>query len=290
MRGKVTFYDTWSGNEANGWKFSYRENCRSTIAVFEGFTENPPLCTLISDSVTPITGGNFNFVTEVVREYGKTLMFEPVGLEFLYSNAVKPQVTVEVDGIPALCMNLNCDYTYVTPSAALTSQSFDPNTLALVVDGTSIPTAGLTVNFGGAQCAAGATFTSTQISCTLNHAPRAGFHKAEIRDTNGLLPFISGSDIEVPLALSSVSPTSANALGGDILTIAGTGFPHDSALITVSLEGSDGISTGCQIVSLTETEIQCKVLRMSTEDGIDRTISVIVENPRDVTRRRLQSV
>ena len=40
-------------------------------------------------------------------------MFEPVGLEFLYSDAQSPQVLVDVDGLPALCVNLNCDYAYV---------------------------------------------------------------------------------------------------------------------------------------------------------------------------------
>jgi len=46
LRGKVTLYDTWTGDESNAWQFSYRENGRSTIAVFDGFDENPPLCVL----------------------------------------------------------------------------------------------------------------------------------------------------------------------------------------------------------------------------------------------------
>lgn len=48
-------------------------------------------------------------------------MFEPVGLEFLYSDASSPQVLVNIDGLPAVCPNLNCDYAYVTASALITN-------------------------------------------------------------------------------------------------------------------------------------------------------------------------
>jgi hypothetical protein len=73
----------------------------------------------------------------------------------------------------------------------------------------------------------------------LTNAPRAGAQKAEIRDSNGLLPFASGvADITIPLVVSSVSPSIANALGGDILTITGSGFPIDSSFLTVTLDDS----------------------------------------------------
>jgi hypothetical protein len=48
-------------------------------------------------------------------------MFEPVHLEFLTSDAQSPQVLVIVDGIVALCADLNCDYEYVTSDAEVTS-------------------------------------------------------------------------------------------------------------------------------------------------------------------------
>jgi hypothetical protein len=67
-------------------------------------------------------------------------MFEPVGLEFLYSDAQSPQVLVNVDGLPALCVNLNCDYNYVEPNTIITGQTYNPSTKVLIVTGTNLPT------------------------------------------------------------------------------------------------------------------------------------------------------
>ena len=44
-------------------------------------------------------------------------MFESIGTEFLSTNAQSPQVMVSVNGLPALCPNLNCDYVYIAPTA-----------------------------------------------------------------------------------------------------------------------------------------------------------------------------
>jgi hypothetical protein len=67
--------------------------------------------------------------------------------------------------------------------------------------------------------------------------PRAGSHKAEIRDVNGLLPYANGvADIEIALVVSKVTPSAVNALGGDILTITGSGFPIDKNFVTVTFD------------------------------------------------------
>ena len=63
-------------------------------------------------------------------------MFEPVGLEFLYSDAQSPQALVVVDGLPALCVNLNCNYNYVAAAAQISAQVFDSQTLQITVTGT----------------------------------------------------------------------------------------------------------------------------------------------------------
>jgi hypothetical protein len=56
LRGKVRVYEVWGGGESSGWGFKYRENGKSLIAIFHGFNSNPPLCKLVSDSKSPITG------------------------------------------------------------------------------------------------------------------------------------------------------------------------------------------------------------------------------------------
>jgi len=70
LRGRVRLYDTWTGDETNGWSFSYRENGRSMIAIFEGFRSNPPLCILKQDTANPTVGNNIQFRSEVLRAYG----------------------------------------------------------------------------------------------------------------------------------------------------------------------------------------------------------------------------
>lgn len=197
---------------------------------------------------------------------------------------------MEVDGLPALCVNANCEYSYVAATAAVTAQTYDVNSMLLTVDGTSLPTSDFTLHFGGATCATGGTFSATQYSCTLTHAPRAGSHKAEIRVTDGLIPFTSGSDITINLVISGSSPSAANALGGDIMTIDGTGFPLEKELIEVRLESNDvngdPVSSLCLIKTLTTTQVTCEVQRMTNEDRNERTLKVVVKNPRFLTRRR----
>lgn len=90
LRGRVRVYQNWIGDESTAWNFAYRENGLNFVVIFEGFNENPPLCTLASDTVTPLTGVNVQFKSEVLRPFGQSLMFEPVGLEFLYSDAQSP--------------------------------------------------------------------------------------------------------------------------------------------------------------------------------------------------------
>jgi hypothetical protein len=70
MRGRVRIYDTWQGDESDNWDASYRENGKNLIVIFEGFNQNPPLCTLESDTVTPMTGNNVRFSSEVILPYG----------------------------------------------------------------------------------------------------------------------------------------------------------------------------------------------------------------------------
>jgi hypothetical protein len=79
-------------------------------------------------------------------------MFEPIGLEFLYSDAQSPQVIVDVDGLPALCVNLNCDYAYVAATAEITGTTYDAATKLLTITGTALPTTGVSVHFGGVTC------------------------------------------------------------------------------------------------------------------------------------------
>jgi hypothetical protein len=87
LRGKVRVYAPNGGPESLAWPYYYSENGKHFIAIFEGFDSNPPKCDIVSDSTTPLTGANVVLKSEIIRPYGQSLMFEPIGLEFLYSDA-----------------------------------------------------------------------------------------------------------------------------------------------------------------------------------------------------------
>ena len=209
-------------------------------------------------------------------------MFEPVPMEMLFSDAKKPQVLVTVNDLQALCINVNCDYAYEKAAGEITAQTYDVGTKKLTITGTSLPTASATIKFGGVTCAS-PTLGATEISCTLPSAPRGGAHKAEVRDGKGLIPYKSGvADITISVTVTKVEPSAANALGGDVLTITGTGFPTDKSVVTVDFD--DG--TGCTVLTATATQLTCEVVKMSNTNGTARKLTVSVKNTRYQTRRR----
>jgi hypothetical protein len=153
------------------------------------------------------------------------------------------------------------------------------------VTGTGLPTSGLTVSFGGVTCATSPapTFSASQIQCTLAANPSAGSHKAEIRVDKGLLPYQSGvPDITIALEATSVSPTSVNPLGGAVITITGSGFPRKKDLISVTFS-DDSI---CEILTLSETQITCRVVRFSDMSSTPRSVVITVQNIRYIQQRR----
>jgi hypothetical protein len=116
LRGKVTVHTWTDGTIYDLFKFSYRQNGLNIYLTFDGLHSDPPLCSILSDTVTPMAignGGTLAYHSEWVRHYGSGLMFEPVGLEFMRTDALSPQVIVKIDGLEALCTGVNCDYAYV---------------------------------------------------------------------------------------------------------------------------------------------------------------------------------
>ena len=74
-----------------------------------------------------------------LREYGQNLFFEPIPLEFMYSNAYQPQVTISVNGIDGVCPDFNCDYLYIDTDKFVTTQTLT-NGVDLIITGTGLPT------------------------------------------------------------------------------------------------------------------------------------------------------
>lgn len=151
------------------------------------------------------------------------------------TSITKPQVELTVDGIEGSCANLNCDYEYTTPAGEITSQSVSG--LSVSVSGTSLPTTGVSVVFGGAPCSSSSiSAQTTSLTCTLEHEPYGGIGlNVEVYDENGLIPIGTGaSGIDISVTVSGISPsTDLNQLGGNTLTITGTGFPSVASYVEV---------------------------------------------------------
>lgn len=70
--------------------FKSYANGRSIAVIFEEVNFNPGQCVFESDATELLTGNNLRFLAETITEYGSSLLFAPIGLEFLYSEATKP--------------------------------------------------------------------------------------------------------------------------------------------------------------------------------------------------------
>lgn len=100
-------------------------------------------------------------------------MFEPIPLEFIYSDAQKPQVLVSVNGIDAVCPDFNCDYLYIDTDSVIQSQTLT-NGVDLTITGVGLPTEDIKVRFANAECEGEIIATDTEVTCTLNFLPAAG--------------------------------------------------------------------------------------------------------------------
>lgn len=122
---------------------------------------------------TPLVGQNLVLTSETLHEYGQNLFFEPIPQEFMVTPAMAPQVLVEIDGVPAACASLNCDYLYANSVAEITAISLTG--LDLSITGTGFVDAELIdVRLGEVSCGPTTPTSATLIECTLMNAPAAG--------------------------------------------------------------------------------------------------------------------
>jgi len=182
-------------------------------------------------------------------------MFEPVPLDMLYHDAEKPQVLVKVNKLAGICHGFNCDYVYETATSKITAQAL-ANGKDVKITGTSLPTTNVRVVLGNTECGA-VTATATEVTCTLTVLPAAGSWNVELYEAKGLVPIADGTaKIDVSLVVSSISPKSSlNQLGGDVITIVGTGFDKDKSKVTVAFSDT----TKCDVQSSSATEIKCLI-------------------------------
>ena len=95
------------------YAYDYKENGVSLAIVFLDLKQDVPQCEIYSGTDDPIIGSEpINFSSVTLQEYGNNLLFEPIPMEMLYTDVQGPQVKVKVDGLDALCVGFNCEYSY----------------------------------------------------------------------------------------------------------------------------------------------------------------------------------
>jgi hypothetical protein len=152
-------------------------------------------------------------------------------MEMLYTEVMKPQVRVQVDGLDAICYKQNCDYLYkedlnqdtslrrnLDGEPLVTSFSFDSSSNSLEIEGENFEdrgcsdTATFAVTFAGQTCTIDASTQTTEyIKCTMTESPAAGSHKPSLSDSCGA--FVISDDVdaqEFTLTVASVSPSTVN--------------------------------------------------------------------------------
>jgi hypothetical protein len=148
---------------------------------------DPGQFTIESSVSDPLTGDNITFTNSTVQPYGTNLFYKTIPFEYLKTFEDRPQLIVSVNDLPAVCHNLNCNYTYVEPTGKkVNSFTYDANTQILTLVGTDLPTTIASIQhiaFAKTLCKLDNTlvFTgSTQIQCTLAREPTCGSHVPEL--------------------------------------------------------------------------------------------------------------
>lgn len=60
-----------------------------------------------------LQGEVISFNVEEVQQYGVNKFWPVIPMEFLKADGQAPAVEITVDDIPALCVNIDCEYTYI---------------------------------------------------------------------------------------------------------------------------------------------------------------------------------
>ena len=98
-------------------KYPYYHNGREISIYFMDAHTDVPQCEIRDSVDNPMEGADVEFHSTTLREYGQGLLFEPIPLEMIYTDAQNPQVRVKVNGIDGVCPEFNCDYTYIDTDA-----------------------------------------------------------------------------------------------------------------------------------------------------------------------------
>jgi hypothetical protein len=243
---------------------------------FDGFKGEIPQCRIEGDAPAgadqshdhPIRA-DATFNASKFQQRGKNLVFEPIPMEMLYTPAKAPQVLVKVNGLAAVCPAQNCDYNYVAAtSGSITNVQLNGNKVTIDAHDlvkqdceAETPLSDLVIEFADSKCVPNVNqnFESGTIECELDHTPAAGTHYGKVVGICGNFDFKAASPVNVPLEISSITPTTIlSTLGNELVIIRGTGFPIHHAPVVAFKNGP-----ALTVKSYSSTEIKCITHRFS---------------------------
>ena len=93
---------------------------------------------LVSDFTTPLVGKTVASGGSIVRHYGRALVWPVIPGEYFFTVETEPQVKVDVEGMPALCTGMACNFAYSESTSVI--QAFSRSGTALTILGADLET------------------------------------------------------------------------------------------------------------------------------------------------------
>jgi len=199
----------------------------------------------------------------VIQSYSQNLFYDPIPFEFLRTEEQNSQVEVIVDGQPAVCHNLTCDFAFIEPLGTITSFTYDETTKVLAIQGTGLPTSvdGIqSIEFAKSKCTIDVSSVSnSSVQCRLDHDPTCGSYVPILISSFGIVP--NDNQVQTKVIGCSVSrvegPPTLNLLGGDNITFTGINLPWNLGNSVVTVKFSDTQQTTCVAQTSTSTSLVC---------------------------------
>ena len=139
-------------------------------------------------TANPLVGQDVTTVSLELAPRGPNVMYEAIPFEMLRTAHESPQIQVKIDGIPAICTCVACDYTYEAVEGLITD--FSVNGLDITILGSNLPLEFASVKLAYTNCEVTSNSASS-IGCTLVTPWVSGDWIPAVRDVKGLIPVAS---------------------------------------------------------------------------------------------------
>ena len=229
---------------------------------------------------TSASSSDFVLTPTVLKQPGDTVYFPVIPSDFLRNYEEVSQLTVDIDGVRAVCRG-NCSFVYMTPPTYPSISSVTETSGQLTIVGGVFQPGATSVVVGFANCAI-TSITDSQIVCTVPLGPTGSIAVAGtyaptvyIQD-QGIVASTSTTTVSIPIVITGVAPSSGSTQGGTEITITGTGFLNSLSNTAVSQSVVIGTAP-CTVTLTSVTSITCITSAMTTTSTLTVTIGSTIE-------------